>query len=174
MIEFLDLQSAFEHYKRVLGRNGPVETRAKYHCNRLNVEHYNAHTGQFIIGAVFTKGTSCDPGSFLSLLSGPGGNIVIAGGGAIRRIYIASGRFVDERRGLIITWRSYGVSLGAAGRDSLAERDGFEPLVPRKTNDAFRGFPVLTAPGTSLAPERRILRESDRGFESSFLQRGIA
>ena len=87
MIEFLDARSAFEHYKRVLGRNGPVGTRAKYQGDRLNVEHYNAHTGQFIIGAVFTKGTSRDPGSFLSLLSGPGGNIVIAGGGAIRRIY---------------------------------------------------------------------------------------
>jgi hypothetical protein len=30
MIEFLDAQSAFEHYKRVLGRNDPIETRAKY------------------------------------------------------------------------------------------------------------------------------------------------
>jgi hypothetical protein len=74
MIEFLDLQSAFEHYKRVLGRNGPVETRAKYHCDRLHVEHYNAHTGQFIIGAVFTKGTRRKPGSFLGLLSGASGN----------------------------------------------------------------------------------------------------
>jgi hypothetical protein len=30
MIEFFDIRSAFEHYKRVLGGNGPVETRAKY------------------------------------------------------------------------------------------------------------------------------------------------
>ena len=71
MIEFLDLRSAFEHYKRVLGRNGPIETRAKYHCDCLHVEHYNAHTGKFIIGAVFTKGTRRNPGSFLGLLSGP-------------------------------------------------------------------------------------------------------
>lgn len=71
MIEFLDAQSAFEHYKRVLGRNGPVETRAKYHRDRLQVEHYNAHTGQFIVGAIFTKGTRRDPGSFLCLLSEP-------------------------------------------------------------------------------------------------------
>jgi len=57
--------------------------------------------------------------------------------------------------------------------DSLVEGDGFEPLVPRRTNDAFRGFPVLTAPGTSLAPERRISRERDRGFESAFLHRRV-
>jgi hypothetical protein len=69
MIEFLDVQSAFEHYKRVLGRNGPVETRAKYQGDRLHVEHYNAHTGQFIIGAVFTTGSRRDPASFLGLLS---------------------------------------------------------------------------------------------------------
>ena len=55
MIEFLNIQSAFEHYKRVLGSNGPVETRAKYHDDRLYVEHYHAYTGQFIIGAVFIK-----------------------------------------------------------------------------------------------------------------------
>ena len=53
MIEFFNIQSAFEHYKRVLGGNGPVETRAKYHDDRLYVEHYHAYTGQFIIGAVF-------------------------------------------------------------------------------------------------------------------------
>ena len=70
MIEFLDTQSAFEHYKRVLGRNDPIETRAKYNRDRLHVEHYNAHTGQFIIGAVFTKGTRRNPGSFVGLLSG--------------------------------------------------------------------------------------------------------
>jgi hypothetical protein len=35
------------------------------------VEHYNAHTGQFIIGAVFTKSTRRNPGSFVGLLSGP-------------------------------------------------------------------------------------------------------
>ena len=71
MIEFFDAQSAFEHYKRVLARNGPVETRAKYHCDRIHVAHYNAHTGQFIIGAVFTKSTRRNPGSFVGLLSGP-------------------------------------------------------------------------------------------------------
>jgi hypothetical protein len=71
MIKFLDIQSAFEHYKRILRGNGPVETRAKYHGDRLYVEHYQAHTGQFIIGAVFKKGTRRDPDSFLGLLSGP-------------------------------------------------------------------------------------------------------
>jgi hypothetical protein len=54
MIEFFDIQSAFEHYKRVLGSNGPVETRAKYNEDRLYVEHYHAYMGQFIIGA-FSK-----------------------------------------------------------------------------------------------------------------------
>jgi hypothetical protein len=34
-------------------------------------EDYHAHTGQFIIGAVFKKGTRRDPDSFLGLLSGP-------------------------------------------------------------------------------------------------------
>jgi hypothetical protein len=58
MIEFIDVQSAFAHYKRVLGSNGPVETRAKYHGDRLQVEHYHAYTGQFIIGAVFKKGAA--------------------------------------------------------------------------------------------------------------------
>ena len=77
MIEFFNVQSTFEHYKRVLARNGPVETRAKYQGDRLHVEHYNAHTGQYIIGAVFTKGTPRDPGSFLGLLSGPSGNSVL-------------------------------------------------------------------------------------------------
>ena len=71
MIEFLNIQSAFEHYKRVLGGNGPVETRAKYDDYRLHVEHYQAYTGQFIIGAVFKKGTRRDPDFFLGLLSGP-------------------------------------------------------------------------------------------------------
>ena len=71
MIEFLNIQSAFEQYKRVLRGNGPVETRAKYHDDRLYVEHYHAYTGQFIIGAVFKKGTRRDPDSFLGLLSGP-------------------------------------------------------------------------------------------------------
>ena len=49
----------------------PIETRAKYHDDRLYVEHYQAYTGQFIIGAVFKKGTRRDPDSFLGLLSGP-------------------------------------------------------------------------------------------------------
>ena len=51
--------------------NGPVETRAKYHGDCLYVEHYHAHTGQFIIGAVFKKDARRDPGSFLGLLSEP-------------------------------------------------------------------------------------------------------
>ena len=71
MIEFLNIQSAFEQYKRVLRGNGPVETRAKYRDDRLYVEHYHAYTGQFIIGAVFKKGTRRDSDSFLGLLSGP-------------------------------------------------------------------------------------------------------
>ena len=68
MIQFLDMQSAFEHYKRVLRDNCPVETRAS---DRLYVEHYHAHTGQFIVGAVFKKDGRRDPDSFLGLLLGP-------------------------------------------------------------------------------------------------------
>jgi hypothetical protein len=71
MIQFLDMQSAFEHYKRVLRGNCPVETRAKYQSDRLYVEHYHAHTGQFIVGAVFKKDGRRDPDSFLGLLLGP-------------------------------------------------------------------------------------------------------
>jgi hypothetical protein len=55
MIEFLNIQSVFEHYERLLGGNGPVETSAKYDDDRLYVEHYHADTGQFIIGAVFKR-----------------------------------------------------------------------------------------------------------------------
>jgi hypothetical protein len=79
MIEFLDAQSAFEHYKRVLGRNDPIETRAKYNRDCLHVEHYNAHTGQFIIGAVFTKSTRRNP-VFCWPVIGAGGNVLITGG----------------------------------------------------------------------------------------------
>ena len=71
MIKFLNVQSVFEHYNRMLRGNGPVETRAGYQDDRLYVEHYHGHTGQFIIGAVFKKGTGRDPDSFLGLLSGP-------------------------------------------------------------------------------------------------------
>ena len=56
MIKFLNVQSAFEHYNRMLRGNGPVETRAGYQGDRLYVEHYHGHTGQFIIGADFQKG----------------------------------------------------------------------------------------------------------------------
>ena len=80
MIEFLDAQSGFEHYKRLLGRNDSIETRAKYDCDCLHVEHYNAHTGQFIIGAVFTKSTRRNPGSFVGLLSAPAASVLITGG----------------------------------------------------------------------------------------------
>jgi hypothetical protein len=71
MIKFLNVQSAFEHYNRMLGGNGPVDTQARYQGDRLYVEHYHAHTGQFIVGAIFKKGSRRDPDSFLGLLSGP-------------------------------------------------------------------------------------------------------
>jgi hypothetical protein len=78
MIEFLGTQSAFEHYKRVLGRNDPIETRAKYNYDCLHVEHYNAHTGQFIIGAVFTKSTRRkQSGFFCWPVIGARGNVLI-------------------------------------------------------------------------------------------------
>src|SRR4029077_1171035 len=38
MIKFLNVQSAFEHYNRMLRGNGPVETRAGYQGDRLYVE----------------------------------------------------------------------------------------------------------------------------------------
>jgi transposase len=71
MIKFLNVQSAFEHYNRMLRGNGPVETRAGYQGDHLYVEHYHGHTGQFIIGTVFKKGTGRDLDAFLGLLSGP-------------------------------------------------------------------------------------------------------
>jgi N-acyl homoserine lactone hydrolase len=71
MIKFLDVPSAFEHYKRVLGGKGPIETRARYDGDCLYVEHYHAHTGQFIIGGIFKKGGRRDPSAFLGLFSEP-------------------------------------------------------------------------------------------------------
>src|SRR6267378_8466346 len=56
--------------------------------------------------------------------------------------------------------------------DSPLEGDGFEPLVPRKKNDAFRGFPVLTAPGTSLAPESGFHVRGTEGSNPCTLQSG--
>src|SRR4051812_42299923 len=51
---------------------GPKPCSGKtYHDDRLYVEHYHAYTGQFIIGAVFKKGTRRDPDFFVGLLSGP-------------------------------------------------------------------------------------------------------
>ena len=54
----------------VFNQLGDVE-RCALRPDRLHVEHYNAHTGQFIIGAVFTKSTRRNPGSFVGLLSEP-------------------------------------------------------------------------------------------------------
>src|SRR5580700_9851879 len=51
---------------------GPIlPVGIKCHVRILCVEHYHAYTGQFIIGAVFKKGTRRDPDFFLGLLSGP-------------------------------------------------------------------------------------------------------
>src|SRR6266478_888469 len=44
---------------------------------------------------------------------------------------------------------------------------------PVRRTMLFEASPFLTAPGTSLAPERRISRERDRGFESAFLHRRV-
>jgi len=73
VIKFLDIRSAFEHYKRVLRVNGPLRRVPNIMATVFtwSVEHYHAHTGQFIIGAVFRKDARRDPGSFFGLLSEP-------------------------------------------------------------------------------------------------------
>jgi hypothetical protein len=71
MVRFRNVQSPFEHYNRMLRGNGRVETRAGYQGDRLYVEHYHGHSGQFIIGAVFKKGTRRDPDSFLGQMQQP-------------------------------------------------------------------------------------------------------
>ena len=68
----LNSESEWEHYKRQLSGNAPVETRAEYRDDRIHAMHYNAHNGRFITGAIFSKGDKRGKGSvFLGLLTGP-------------------------------------------------------------------------------------------------------
>ncbi len=48
----LDIESEWNHYKRQLSGNAPVETRAGYREDRIHAMHYNAHNGRFITGAI--------------------------------------------------------------------------------------------------------------------------
>ena len=68
----LDIEREWNHYKRQLSGNAPVETRAGYREDRIHAMHYNAHNGRFITGAIFSKGDKRGKGSvFLGLLTGP-------------------------------------------------------------------------------------------------------
>jgi hypothetical protein len=72
VIAFLNIESEWQHYKRQLSGNAPVETRAQYRGDRIQAMHYNAHNGRFITGAIFSKGDERGKGSvFLRLLTGP-------------------------------------------------------------------------------------------------------
>ena len=50
---------------------GPLRHGLDTKATVFTWKHYHGHAGQFIIGAVFKKGTRRDPDSFLDLLSGP-------------------------------------------------------------------------------------------------------
>jgi hypothetical protein len=72
VIAFLNVESEWQHYKRQLSSNAPVETRAQYRGDRIQAMHYNAHNGRFIAGAIFSKGDDRGKSSvFLGLLTGP-------------------------------------------------------------------------------------------------------
>jgi len=72
VIAFLNIESEWQHYKRQLSGNAPVETRAQYRGDRIQAMHYNAHNGHFITGAIFSKGGEHGKRSvFLGLLTGP-------------------------------------------------------------------------------------------------------
>lgn len=74
MIKFINAESDWEHVKRLLKRNAPVETRATEHDNLLYTEYYNGHSGKFIIGAVFTNVDKGGKGGvFVRSLPGPVG-----------------------------------------------------------------------------------------------------
>ena len=67
----LDIESEWNHYKRQLSGNAPVETRAGYREDRIHAMHYNAHNGRFITGAIFSKGDKSGKGSVFLGLTGP-------------------------------------------------------------------------------------------------------
>ena len=72
MIAFLNIESEWQHYKRQLSSNAPVETRAQYRGDRIQAMYYNAYNGRFITGAIFSKGDERGKGGvFLGLLMGP-------------------------------------------------------------------------------------------------------
>jgi hypothetical protein len=72
VLAFINIESEWQHYKRQLSGNAPVETRAQYRDDRIHAMHYNGHTGRFITGAVFSKGDEREQGRvFLGLLTGP-------------------------------------------------------------------------------------------------------
>ena len=68
---FLNIESEWEHYKRQLSDNAPVETRAEYREDRTHAMHSNAHNGHFITGAIFSKGDKSGKGSIFLGLTGP-------------------------------------------------------------------------------------------------------
>ena len=67
----LNIESEWEHYKRQLSGNAPVETRAEYREDHIRPMHYNAHNGRFITGAIFSKGDKSGKGSIFLGLTGP-------------------------------------------------------------------------------------------------------
>jgi hypothetical protein len=70
MLDFLNIESEWEHYKRQLAQNSPVETRAYYRDDRIYAMHCNGDDGRFITGAVFADDRRGGVSVFLGL-SGP-------------------------------------------------------------------------------------------------------
>jgi hypothetical protein len=71
MLDFLNIESQWEHYKRQLAQNSPVETRAYFRDDRIYAMHYNGHNGRFVTGAVFAKDDTRGGGGVFLGLSGP-------------------------------------------------------------------------------------------------------
>ncbi len=67
----LNIEREWEHYRRLLSGNAPVETRAEYREDRIHAMHYNAHNGRFITGAIFLKGDKSGKGSVFLGMMGP-------------------------------------------------------------------------------------------------------
>jgi hypothetical protein len=61
MLNFLNIESQWEHYKRQLAQNSPVETRAYSRDDRIYAMHYNGHDGEPTVSGVVSDavGLAC-------------------------------------------------------------------------------------------------------------------
>ena len=76
VIAFLNIESEWQHYKRQLSGNAPVETRARYRGDHIQAMHYNAHNGRFITGAISRNAMSAARKWFSWAADGAGMTVV--------------------------------------------------------------------------------------------------